>query len=98
MCSAIFLRITLNGADAVRSPSPKAGAGPPIGGRPAVAAAGSLGRFGALHARGRRRDGATFDRAQNVVLGDPPADPRSGNRADVDVMLAGDAPDQRRRT
>ena len=31
MCSAIFLRITLNGATAVRSPSANAGAGPPIG-------------------------------------------------------------------
>jgi len=63
---------------------------------PAFATTRSLGRFGALLASGRFRCTA-LERSKNVVLGDAAPDAGAGDGADVYVMLAGDAADQRRR-
>ena len=49
---------------------------------------------------GARRSGpgiTGLDEPEDVVLGNAAADPRSGYLGDVDVVLAGDATDERRR-
>src|SRR6476661_6987670 len=92
MCSAVSFRMRDQGS--TRSPGHASTAGAAVGVGAAAAAgraatgSGALGRGGGGGGGGGREGGGGgLDVAQDVVLGHPAGEPRSGNRAQIQVVL-----------